>query len=62
MIGVKTDILWPLHKQAEQADAFAANGVNAEFEALDSIQGHDAFLVDYGRFCPTVEAYFKSIN
>lgn len=62
IIGVKTDILWPIHQQQELADAFAANGVQTELQALDSIQGHDSFLVDYGRFLPAVGKYFKSIN
>lgn len=62
VIGVPTDILWPLHQQRELADAFSANGVDTRFLRLDSIQGHDSFLVDYERFCPAVEAYFKSIE
>jgi homoserine O-acetyltransferase len=62
VIGVKTDILWPLHQQSEMAEAFSANGVTTEFLALDSIQGHDSFLVDYDRFIPAVGAYFKSIR
>lgn len=62
VIGVKTDILWPLHQQSELADTFAANGVETRFEALDSIQGHDSFLVDYDRFCPVVAEYFKAID
>ncbi len=62
IIGVKTDILWPIHQQQEMAEAFAANGVSTDFQALDSIQGHDSFLVDYDRFLPAVGAYFSSID
>lgn len=62
IIGVKTDILWPIHQQQEMAEAFAANGVSTDFQALDSLQGHDSFLVDYDRFLPAVGAYFSSIN
>lgn len=62
VIGVKTDILWPLHQQSQLADAFSANGVDTEFLALDSIQGHDSFLVDYKRFLPAVESYLKRIE
>lgn len=62
IIGVKTDILWPLHQQAELAEAFGANGVRTEFKPLNSIQGHDSFLVDYDRFRPAVGDYFKNID
>lgn len=62
VIGVKTDILWPLHQQAELADAFAANGVDTQFRPLNSIQGHDSFLVDYDRFRPAVAEYFKAME
>ena len=42
--------------------AFAENGVPSRYVELPSVQGHDAFLVDYERFCPEVEAYFKEID
>jgi len=62
VIGVATDILWPIHQQEEIAQMFSANGVDCSFELLPSIQGHDSFLVDYDRFCPAVEEYFKTIT
>lgn len=62
VVGVKTDILWPLRQQSELADAFAANGVETDFKPLDSIQGHDSFLVDYDRFVPVVAEYFRTID
>lgn len=62
VIGVPTDFLWPIHQQEEIDAMFSANGVKSEFEILPSIQGHDSFLVDYDRFCPNIEAYFKKID
>jgi len=61
VIGVETDFLWPVHQQKEINEMFSANGVDSSFELLSSIQGHDSFLVDYDRFCPAVEKYFKTI-
>ncbi len=61
MIGVDSDILFPLHQQREIADALAANGVNSRLVALPSDQGHDAFLVDYDRFKPAIAEYFGSV-
>ncbi|HET6565713.1 MAG TPA: homoserine O-acetyltransferase [Xanthomonadales bacterium] len=61
VIGVDSDILFPLHQQRELAAAFAANGVDTRLVELPSEQGHDAFLVDYPRFKPAIEAYFSDV-
>jgi homoserine O-acetyltransferase len=61
IIGVDSDILFPLHQQAELAAAFAANGVDSKLLELPSEQGHDSFLVDYQRFKPATRAYFREV-
>ena len=61
-IGVHTDTLWPPHQQKEIADCFASAGVDSDLVMLDSIQGHDSFLVDYDRFCPAVAEYMNNIT
>ncbi len=61
-IGVSTDVLWPSHQQIALTAALAENGVRSRYLELPSVQGHDAFLVDYDRFCPAIEAYFTSIE
>ncbi|MEO7432576.1 MAG: homoserine O-acetyltransferase [Dokdonella sp.] len=50
VIGVETDILFPLPQQEQIAQGLEAAGAEVEFVALDSPQGHDAFLVDIPRF------------
>jgi homoserine O-acetyltransferase len=55
VIGVSTDILFPLQQQEQIAEGLEAAGANVEFVALDSPQGHDAFLVD-------IENYSKAIG
>lgn len=61
-IGVSTDFLWPPHQQKEIADCFEKAGVKSELQLIDSIQGHDSFLVDYERFCPAVAEYMDHIE
>jgi homoserine O-acetyltransferase len=61
IIGVDSDILFPLHQQRDLASAFADNGVDTRLVELPSEQGHDAFLVDYQRFKPAVAAYFREV-
>ena len=62
VIGVHTDYLWPPHQQKEIADCFAKAGVDSELKLLDSIQGHDSFMVDYDRFSPAVAEYLNRID
>jgi homoserine O-acetyltransferase len=62
VIGVDTDFLWPPHQQREICQMFSGHGVDCHLEMLPSIQGHDAFLVDYKRFCPAVETYLNSVE
>jgi homoserine O-acetyltransferase len=50
VIGVETDILFPLTQQEQIAQGLEAAGAHVDFVALDSPQGHDAFLVDIRRF------------
>ncbi len=60
-IGVHTDILFPLQQQQQIADGLRAGGVDASFLPLESPQGHDAFLVDIGRFGPAVGDFLKAL-
>ncbi|RYZ74507.1 MAG: homoserine O-acetyltransferase, partial [Lysobacteraceae bacterium] len=60
-IGTTTDILFPLQQQQQIADGLRAGGAEAEFLALDSPQGHDAFLVDIERFGPAVAEFLARI-
>lgn len=57
VIGVETDILFPLTQQQEIADGLAAGGADVDLVALDSPQGHDAFLVDIPRFGAAIAAF-----
>lgn len=50
VLGVKTDILFPLTQQRELAAALEASGSEVSFQELPSLQGHDAFLVDTEAF------------
>ena len=62
IIGVGTDILFPLYQQVEIADCLRANSVDTTFLELDSIQGHDAFLVDETQFGTALAEYFRMID
>lgn len=54
VIGVTTDILFPVQQQEQIAEGLRRGGQDAECLALPSPQGHDAFLVDIARFAPAI--------
>ena len=59
VLGVQSDFLFPPVQQEELRDALTANGIPVEFAILDSIQGHDSFLVDMNRFRPAIATHFN---
>jgi len=58
VVGVETDILFPIAQQRELAAGLAATGREVRLVELPSLQGHDSFLVDMDRFRPVVSDFF----
>jgi homoserine O-acetyltransferase/O-succinyltransferase len=50
VIGVESDLLFPVDEQSAIAEAFRLNGIPVRLARLPSLEGHDAFLVDIPRF------------
>jgi homoserine O-acetyltransferase len=61
VIGVETDLLFPLWSQREIAEGLTQVGVATEFKPLASIQGHDSFLVDMERFRPAIGEFLARL-
>ncbi|WP_297923352.1 homoserine O-acetyltransferase [Metallibacterium sp.] len=62
VIGVDTDILFPIEQQKAIADGLAEAGAKVDFVALDSPQGHDAFLVDTDRFGAEIRRFLDTLD
>ena len=60
VVGVVTDILFPLHQQKELTDELKKFVGDVEFVKLNSINGHDSFLVDMDSFDPVVRKFFAA--
>lgn len=58
VVGVTSDILFPLQQQQELALGLEAVVDRVRFDALDCIKGHDSFLADMDAFRPVISAYF----
>jgi homoserine O-acetyltransferase len=59
IIGVSTDFLFPIHQQRELAEGLEAEGREVEFVELNSLQGHDSFLVDMDSYRPIIARFFE---
>ena len=57
VVGVTTDILFPPRQQREIADVMQATGTEVEYVEIDSVNGHDAFLIDDAHFSPVVKKF-----
>ena len=62
VIGVETDILFPIGQQEEIFNGLHKAGRNVEFVRLPSIKGHDSFLIDEENFAPVLENFFSGIG
>ncbi len=61
VIGAKTDFLFPPEQQKEIATLFNQKVCPTELKITNSIQGHDAFLVDKGNYSALVKKYLANI-
>ncbi|WP_265287185.1 homoserine O-acetyltransferase MetX [Verminephrobacter eiseniae] len=62
VIGVDTDILFPLQQQVEIAEGLRASGANVQFQAQESEIGHDAFLVEINKFGRLISNFLIKIS
>jgi len=58
VIGVESDFLFRIEQQRELASILEAAGQPVTLIELESIQGHDSFLVDMDRFRPVLGSFF----
>ena len=49
VVGVTTDVLFPVWQQRELAEALTKRGVPVDYLELDAAYGHDTFLIDKER-------------
>jgi homoserine O-acetyltransferase/O-succinyltransferase len=60
VIGVETDILFPLHQQQELARGFRDAGIDTKLVELPCIRGHDSFLVEMDAFRPVICDFYDT--
>jgi homoserine O-acetyltransferase len=60
VVGVTTDILFPARQQKEIADLMRETGTAVDYVEIDSVNGHDAFLIDDAHFTPAVKQFLDN--
>ena len=59
VISAKSDTLFPPQQQKEIAEGLSQSGTKVEYKELQSIQGHDSFLVDINTFGKEINKFMK---
>lgn len=62
VIGVATDVLFPIRQQEALAEGLQAVVPEVEFVRLECIKGHDSFLVEMDAFRPVIGRFFETFN
>jgi homoserine O-acetyltransferase/O-succinyltransferase len=62
VIGVNTDILFPLQQQVEIAEGLCTSGTLVEFHEIESDNGHDAFLIEINKFGHLITNFLNKIS
>ena len=61
VMGISSDVLYPIYQQRQIAQLVAAGGVPVEFVEIDSPHGHDAFLINLDQVGPPVKKFLETI-
>ncbi|MBO8142782.1 MAG: homoserine O-acetyltransferase [Firmicutes bacterium] len=62
VVGVSSDILYPVYQQKEIVAILQAQGKAAEYAEIDSPHGHDGFLIDFPQMEPFLRAFLERIE
>ena len=61
VVGVETDLLFPVAQQAELARLLTHPDRRVEFVRLDCLQGHDSFLIESARFTAAIGPFLAGL-
>lgn len=59
VVGITSDVLYPVYQQQQLCDLLLANQQPVEFHIVDSPNGHDGFLLDTEQFAPQLNDFLQ---
>lgn len=57
VVGVSSDILYPVYQQRELVEALHSQGKSVEYTEIDTPHGHDGFLIDFPKMEPSLRRF-----
>ena len=60
--SVTSDFLYPSHQQEELSRVLRAGGATCEHHMIDSVFGHDGFLVEHDKLGPMLSDFFEKVR
>jgi homoserine O-acetyltransferase len=61
-IGIWSDQLYPSHQQKQIRELVRRNGTRAEYVEIDSVHGHDSFLIDIDQVGAAVATFLDEVE
>ncbi|MFT7473101.1 MAG: homoserine O-acetyltransferase [Verrucomicrobiales bacterium] len=61
-VSVTSDFLYPEIQQVELAKALSNDGRSCEHHTIESVFGHDGFLVEHDKLAPMLEDFFAKVK
>jgi len=61
VVGVSSDILYPVYQQKEIVDTLTRLGKPVEYAEIDSPHGHDGFLIDFPKMEPFLREFLERV-
>ena len=61
-VSVSSDFLYPPHQQVELADVLRHDGRSCAYHTIESVFGHDGFLVEHDKLAPLLGDFFAKVH
>ena len=62
VMSINSDILYPPHQQVELCREMRAGGTRVGFYEIDSVDGHDGFLIESTQIAPILAAFLDGAD
>jgi homoserine O-acetyltransferase len=61
-MGIWSDVLYPKHQQEQICRLVSAAGTPCEYLEIDSVHGHDAFLIDVDQVGTALSTFLNDVE